>query len=243
MRWQFRPSLSATLAALLAVPLLASLGLWQLDRAAQKEALQRAFMDRSTGEPVDINRAGTPRIDAEYMQFRRARVRGQFLPGATILLDNQVHAGDPGYDAYTPFRLQDEEAVVLVNRGWVAAGTDRRVAPAIETPTDIIELTGLAKPPAVPPLMLGDTPPERLVPGILRVQRIDLPTIAAMNHWALLPYELRLEPGSTAGFTRDWPVPGSGRERHLGYAFQWFAMAVTVIVLYVYLNLGRKAET
>jgi surfeit locus 1 family protein len=56
----------------------------------------------------------------------------------------------------------------------------------------------------------------------------------------LVPYELRLAAEAPSGFARQWPEPGSGHERHLGYAWQWFAMAATVAVLYLLLNLRRE---
>ena len=46
------------------------------------------------------------------------------------------------------------------------------------------------------------------------------------------------------GFVRDWTPPGSDETRHLGYAFQWFAMAVTVVIVTVVVTLrSGKAST
>jgi cytochrome oxidase assembly protein ShyY1 len=43
------------------------------------------------------------------------------------------------------------------------------------------------------------------------------------------------------GLVRDWPRPGAGVAVHHGYAFQWFALAATLIGIYVYLSF-RKAK-
>ncbi|MBI2992933.1 MAG: SURF1 family protein [Gammaproteobacteria bacterium] len=238
-RWEFRPGVAGTVAALIAAPLLAALGFWQLDRAAQKEDMHREFLALSKAEPVDLNRASPSRADAQALRFRRVRLRGQFLP-ATFLLDNQVHEGSAGYDVYTAFRLEGDETVVLVNRGWIPIGSDRAQAPMIATPAETLDLEGLARIPSAPPLALGNASPEQLAPGLMRVQRIEAPAIAAEHRWRLLPYEIRLDPQAPAGFLRDWPIPGSGRERHVGYALQWFAMAGVVVILFVYFNLRRK---
>ena len=56
----------------------------------------------------------------------------------------------------------------------------------------------------------------------------------------LLPYVLRMDPESPAGFTRRWKEPGTGEERNLGYAFQWFAMAIAIFVIYLILNFKRE---
>lgn len=81
--------------------------------------------------------------------------------------------------------------------------------------------------------------PEQLAPNLVRLQRIELDQMAQKYAGKLLPYELRLDPGSVGGFMRQWREPGSGHERNLGYAFQWFAMAAVVALLYLSLNLHR----
>ena len=47
------------------------------------------------------------------------------------------------------------------------------------------------------------------------------------------------------GLVRDWPDPGSGVEKHLGYAFQWYALAVLAAGLWARFVLfgRRKAES
>lgn len=238
--WEFRPGGWPTLATVFAIPLLAALGFWQLDRAEQKEALHRIYLERSTGEPFDINRAGAERAQSEFMQYRRVHVRGSFAPAASYLLDNQVHAGSPGYFVYTLVKLLGEDTGVMVNRGWIPAGIDRNMAPAFASPLEETEFIGLAKPPGGPGLTLAESLPEELAPGLYRVQRIDIDAIATAQRRPLLPYEVRLEPPAPPGFIRDWTVPGSGRERHLGYAFQWFALAGLVTLIYVFVNLRRR---
>jgi cytochrome oxidase assembly protein ShyY1 len=239
-QWQFRARAVPTLAALVLFAILLALGFWQLDRARQKAALHLAYLERAAAPPVDLAAAGGGRDDAGEMIWRRVRAVGRYEAAPVYLLDNQVHAGRPGYLVYSPFVLDGGTARVLVSRGWVAAAADRGLAPAVETPAGAIAIEGTAKPAPVTPV-LRETPPETLAPGVLRVQRIDLAAIAAANAWTLLPYEMRLE-GAEPGFVRDWPAPGSGRERHLGYAFQWFAMAAALFVIYLAVNLRRRRE-
>ena len=68
--------------------------------------------------------------------------------------------------------------------------------------------------------------------------------IAAGVGEELIPITLLLEAFATEGFDRDWTPPGNGEARHLGYAFQWFALAVTVVVVSVIILLRRtKTES
>lgn len=228
---RFRPPLLPTLAAALFLVLLTSLGFWQLDRARQKQALQQHYEDRGRAPVVDL--ATAARRDEGEMHWRRVRLEGRYDPVRHFLLDNQVYRGRAGYLVYTPFLLAGEGVRVLVNRGWVAAGPDRSQGPGIRTPQGETELRGVAKPvPRTP--VLSETPPEALGQDLVRVQAILPAQIAGRENWTLLPYEVRLETPAS-GFVRDWPAPGTGRERHLGYAFQWFALAALLVVIYVVL--------
>ena len=232
---EFRPKVVPTLAAAILFAVLLSLGFWQIDRARQKEALYHDFLGRSAAAPVLLTGAAGE-SDAAAMIWRRTRLHGRWDPARTYLLDNQVHDGQAGYFAYTPLLL-DHGVRVLVSRGWVPGGMNRDQAPEVPIPAGEVALEGVVKPAPVTPV-LRETPPERLGPDVFRVQQIDLAAIAAANGWTLLPYEVRLD-GEEAAFVRDWPVPGSGGERHLGYAFQWFAMAAVLFVIWVAVNLRR----
>ena len=54
-------------------------------------------------------------------------------------------------------------------------------------------------------------------------------------------HELRLEPGP-ATYRLDWPVVAMGSEKHLGYAVQWFALATTLVLLYLYFGWHHNKE-
>jgi surfeit locus 1 family protein len=105
-----------------------------------------------------------------------------------------------------------------------------------------LTLTGSIRQPPPPGIVLGENIPEPVAPGVTRLQRLELDVLAHSYQGRLLPYELRLDGESASGFVRRWPEPGSGRERHLGYAFQWFAMAVAVAVIYLVLNIRRRGS-
>ena len=75
--------------------------------------------------------------------------------------------------------------------------------------------------------------------GFIRLQYLDLGKLGKSIGAPLLPYVVRLEGDNEEGFLRDWQTPGFGKEKHLGYAFQWFAMSVALIIIYIVVNLRK----
>lgn len=239
---QFRPGLWPTVVVALLLPLLIALGLWQLDRAGQKESMEEAYRSRQASPPTDLLTAGEDRFERDAMLWRRVRLRGEYLLDRQYLLDNQIEGGKPGYLIFSPFRLAGEETVVLINRGWLPAGGDRNVTPEVPPPPDNGIVEGTAKGPQSTGLFLGEAVAEDLEGGLVRVQLLDLDVIARDNGWRLLPYVVRLDKPAGDGFVRNWKEPGFGREKHLGYAFQWFAMAAALLIIYLVVNMKPKTE-
>ena len=239
MRWRFNPGLWPTLATVALFILLVRLGFWQLHRAEEKQELQRRYQAQINAEPVNVTRARAWRTEAARMHWRRCVLAGTYDPHATYLLDNQVRRGVAGYQVFTRFVLEDG-AAVLVERGWIAAPGSRNEAPQINTPTAPVTLAGVAKPVPVSGIRLAQDVTESLTDNLKRVQRIDLARIAADNDLTLLPYVVRLDPAAAGVLIWNGSEPGFRRERHLGYAFQWFALAATLLVIYLVVNTKKR---
>ncbi len=239
-RWRFAARPLPTLAVLLVIPVMIALGQWQLDRATEKQLSFEQFAQRRAMPPLPLDAADAGVWKYPVMRYRKIVARGRYDVGMHLLLDNQVMNGAVGYLVYTPFLLEGAEAYILVNRGWIAAGADRNVVPELETPPGVLSLEGVAARPPPPGIRMGENVPEVLAPNLVRMQRIEMKQMVQEYSGKLIPYELRLDPAAVSGFLRQWAAPGSGHERHLGYAFQWFAMAAAVAILYVVLNFRRE---
>ena len=110
------------------IALTVSLGRWQLHRAEEKEARQ-ALLERHMAE-APLRLTG-PVPSAEPLLFRRVHAEGEWLGERQIYIDNQVHEGRAGFAVITPLRLRGSDAVLLVNRGWTARGSEYPRAPRI----------------------------------------------------------------------------------------------------------------
>lgn len=97
-----------------------TLGTWQVHRLAWKRALIARVDARVHAPPVDApGQAQWPGVTAESAEYRHVRLSGRFIDRQTLVW-TATGAGS-GYWVMTPLRT-DDGAVVLVNRGFAAAG-------------------------------------------------------------------------------------------------------------------------
>lgn len=228
-----RPPLIPTLAAAAAVALTASLGTWQLRRADEKAALQAARDAALADVPVAVD--ARP-VDARALDGRRVVLRGRFDATRTVFLDNRTRRGVAGFHVLAPLRPEgaDPDAPhVMVLRGWIARDpVDRARVPALVTPEGAVRVEGLAAAELAQPIVLGGADAGAREGRIL--QRYDPAEYAAWAGLAVQPIVVRQTSALDDGLARDWAEPGGGVDRHLGYAFQWFAMAAAVVALWAW---------
>jgi surfeit locus 1 family protein len=220
----------ATLAATLGICATLALGLWQLGRAHQKEALMQAVESQQHAAP--LSQAEFLVADRRSMLYRPVVLRGRWAGEHTVFLDNRQMGGKVGFYVATPLRLAGTGAVVLVQRGWAPRNfVQRDQLPAIETPAGEVELHGRIAPPPAKLLQFGAAGG-----GPIR-QNLDLAPFAAETRLALLQDVSVQQTGpASQGLQRNWPeaVAGRGPETNYGYAFQWWALCGLIAILYVW---------
>jgi surfeit locus 1 family protein len=117
-RRRFLPTWWSVALTVAGVSLFVALGMWQLERAAYKEAIELKFEQRLK-EPYQTLVSIDDLADIEY---RKLLLRGRYDNAHSLLVDNQLHRGRAGYYVVTPLQLADSDQVILVNRGWTAWG-------------------------------------------------------------------------------------------------------------------------
>lgn len=231
LRWKFWVmtgfallSLSATLA----------LGRWQLSRAAQKEAWQNSITAQGALPPLD-GTAISARVDTLPELHRKVNLRGYWMASNTVFLDNRQMNNRPGFYVVTPLKIEGTEAVILVQRGWVARNfIDRTSLPQLETPTGIVQIQGRIAPPPAKLYELGGPNTGRIR------QNLDLAAFAVELGRPLLPVSVQQVGVASDGLLREWPVFETGVEKHYGYAFQWFGLSSLIVILYVWFQIVRR---
>jgi len=229
---------TVTAAAAVTMGVTASLGFWQLDRAAQKQALEAQIHSRATLPAWSSRELLTSPQWAAHLHGPVV-LTGQWVPGASVYLDNRPMNGRSGFVLVTPLRLSGSERAVLVQRGWVARNfLDRSKVPSIQTPAGEVVVQGRLAPPPSHLFELGEA-----APGPIR-QNIDLPAFARETGLSLLEGVSILPTGNSAqGLQTDWPRFAADVPKHHGYAAQWFALCAVTGFLYFWFQFITPRRT
>lgn len=222
-----------TVVAILGVALTASLGRWQLSRAAQKEAIQAAM--KSQGEKILLDNAAL-RTGAEpaNLVHQRASLKGTWAAEHTVYVDNRQMHARVGFFVMTPLLL-DGGGAILVQRGWVPRNfNDRTALPKVLTPAGPVQIEGRL---AAPPSKLYE--PGTPSGGRIR-QNVDLAQMAGETGLPFLSLTLQQTGTASEGLERDWPAVDLGVDKHYGYAFQWFGLSALIAGLYLWFQVMRR---
>lgn len=233
--FQFTPQWVATLVTLPLLGVLISLGFWQLERSAQKATIIAAHARLMTQAPTSVAAVGR----ATLQRHQKIRAQGQLDGAHQFLIDNRIHQRTAGYHVVTPLLLSDN-SVLLINRGWVATGYDRNQLPQLDVTDIAVTLSGATHFPATEQLLLGESGyANETWPRV--VQRLEPQTIAKILGKSVKAYTMRLEAELNDKLVRVWPVHyGITPDRHNGYAFQWFALAIALLTIYIVVNTRRN---
>jgi len=230
-----RPHWLPWVGAALAITLFSGLGVWQLQRAAEKRAVIASLEE--DGQPV-LERVPEMPAELRGSARRELRLEGRYEGERQFLLDNRILKGRPGFDVLTPLLLEDGRRV-LVDRGWVAAGPGREPVEAVGLAIDErVTVEGRLWLPE-PGIALGAAvAPSRDWPRL--VTRVDFAALEEALGRDLVPAVIRAKGDAPWLFRPRDLQPRFGPMRHYGYAFQWFALALTVFAVACILEWRRR---
>lgn len=237
MRIAFRFKLIPCVATVLLVALGIALGNWQRHRAETKTAMAAQLAAGNAAAPLQL---GAAPLAPEAVEWRRLQVRGQFVRDWPVYLDNRPYQGRAGFYLLMPFRIAGSGMHVLVERGWLPRDLVRRdKLPATATPAGEVLIEGVARSGTGHVMQLGSAAPLR--PGAI-VQNVGPAELAVASGLALQPFVLEQAAPASPGkgededdltLVRDWPAPALGVDKHRGYAFQWYALALMALIFFV----------
>jgi len=229
--WLLTPEWGPSLVLLLVLPLLLSLGFWQLHRAEEKRQLLGQYNLRIQ-QPPEVLTGHEP-------DYTPVSVTGYYDNQHTILIDNQFYHHQVGYDVISPFMDTGSGRVVLVNRGWIPRLSVADKLPVVPPALGQQTIIGLVHKPKST-FVLAHARFASVWPWITEELRVK--EIQAVLGKSLYPSVVLLSPEAASGFVRQWGfVTAVPPERHQAYAMQWFILALILVIIYIKLSIRRLA--
>lgn len=216
--------------------LLIGLGVWQIGRLHEKEALIASVEGGLDAAPEPLGRALSAGV--AVAEWHHVRVSGRFLHAKEQYLFAQGPNGATGVQVVTPL-VQPDGAIVLVDRGFVP---DQLRDPALRAVGQIageVSLTGVLRLPEKPGAF---TPAPDLKTRLWFVK--DVASMAKGAGVAALPVLIEADATPNPG---GWPLGGQTRvdfpNDHLQYAVTWFALALALLGIYFMYHHSRGRLT
>ena len=229
----FRPLPGLTIAALIALVILLSLGTWQVQRLAWKNDLTAKMEARTTARPISLAEAIRMKAGGGDVAYLPVRLKGSFLHDQELHLFT-VEGGKMGRRIITPFKTADGRAA-LVDRGFVPDSLLARDKRKAGLDSGLVELTGQIRLGGRPGLFVPDNRPAendwywRDHAGMAAAAGI-------YGRDNLVPFFIEASQAATGG----WPNGRATRPRlinnHLEYALTWYALALVMLVIYFTLH-------
>jgi surfeit locus 1 family protein len=230
-----------TLVYLCLLPLLIALGIWQLGRSEEKRVfLEQQGQELASSEIIQLSKASEDNLDR--LRYKKVQATGHYDQAHQFLIDNQISAGKAGYFVLTPFVLQGEAKAVLVNRGWVPLNQQRSNLPDLQIGSEQTQVTGrINQFPSVGIKLAGAEIPTEGWPSVVQV--VDSSVLAKKLGYSIFPFQIELDKDQPEGFKREWQTTTMMLpEQHTAYAIQWFALALTLTILFIWYSFKKNDE-
>ncbi len=223
------------------VAILIGLGTWQMQRREWKLGLIEQIESRAHGEPISLSRAKELWERSRDVEYYRVLLVGRFLHDQERHLYTIVD-GKAGWRVITPLVTSGDD-VVLVDRGFVPEELEAPEARKAGQVGGDVELVGLARAPGsagwfTPP---GEPDKNRWFWRDMAGMAAGLPADLKPR---VVPFFVEAEAQPVPG---GWPRGGVTRlelpNRHLEYALTWYGLAVTLVIVALFVTRSRSRET
>ncbi|MGH8127554.1 MAG: SURF1 family protein [Gammaproteobacteria bacterium] len=224
-----------TLLMLAVVVLFCRLALWQYHRGEERTAVLAALAAARHGPARPLPSTG---VDA-LPRFASVFAEGRYESGHQVLMIEmpQPHGDGIGVEVLTPLRTA-QGALLLVNRGWVAANPDGYTSARLVPPADAVRVSGYLGSLPRPGVRLGS---DHGAGPVQWPQRLLYPSWADLDKLygpELLHRVLLLSPSAEGGYDRAWRLaPAHGPQENYSYMVQWIGLAITVFIVWLALTL------
>ena len=214
---------------------LVSLGFWQLERADDKRSIEASIKQANTGS-VELIKKEEGLQSKEYYEVR---LQGKYLSDKQFIYDNQIVDQVSGYYVLTPYALEGQSKAILINRGFIPWNGRRDKLADIVIGQETREIkVQISKPIKRMELKLSEVGIQ--FPAL--IQSIDLQDMADRAKVDFSSVIGLLDASASNGFIRKWEPYTGSIERHIGYAIQWFLMALVLAIIGIRIAIKQRKK-
>mgnify|MGYP000423755458 FL=1 len=214
---------------------LVSLGFWQLERADDKRSIEASIKQANTGS-VELIKKEEGLKSKEYYEVR---LQGKYLSDKQFIYDNQIVDQVSGYYVLTPYALEGQSKAILINRGFIPwNGRRDKLADIVigqETREIKVQISKPIKRMELKPSEVGIQFP-------VLIQSIDLQDMADRAKVDFSSVIGLLDASASNGFIRKWEPYTGSIEKHIGYAVQWFLMALVLAIIGIRIAIKQRKK-
>jgi surfeit locus 1 family protein len=214
---------------------LVSLGFWQLDRADQKRTIETSIQKANTGV-VELIVNQNELLNKEYYEVR---LQGSYIGDKQFIYDNQIVDQASGYYVLTPFVLTGQSNAIMINRGFIPWNGRRDQLDDIAVDSTFREIKIQVSRP-IKRIELKTSDISNQFPVL--IQAIDFDVIEEISSTSFVDVIGLLDPSSDDGFVRKWEPYTGSIEKHIGYAIQWFLMALVLGIIGIRIGLKQRKK-
>lgn len=215
---------------------LVRLGLWQLDRAQEKIALQESFQELGSQQATPIENVPVAGLEFDVLQHQNRRVvmQGRYLNQQNIFLIYQTYEEQLGYEIVTPFKVENLDLVVMVSRGWSGINDTQELAASLLPIEGQQTLQGQIYVPT--PAQASRSSSLARVQWPLTIRYLNINELMPYFDSPLFPYVVRLGADQLGVLVRHWSEVMVDTGRNFSYALQWFAIAIALLIVSLILS-------
>jgi surfeit locus 1 family protein len=223
----------STILVVCGAAVLVRLGIWQLDRLAQRRSFNTRVEAQIEREPLDLNAVGD-HTDLGEMEYRKVQATGEYDLRHQVALRNQYWGDQWGVHLVTPLHISGTGQVVLVDRGWIPAEDYQSGDWAKYDEPGLVTVAGILRN-SQDKAELGnrrDPQPNSAGEPLNTWNFVNIERLSLQMGAPLLPAYIQQapDPNWTSMPYRYQPTLELTEGPHFGYALQWFTFAAILVI-------------
>jgi len=213
------------------------LGFWQIARAKEKQVFLDKISRIDDYKILDLETIS----QSDIKNYMPIQLQVESNAKKSILVENVIQNGKLGYQVLSLVTDKSSHKQLLINRGWIAGRANRNDIPDIESAPYNWTISGRLFP--IHQQVLSGQAVVEIFPRLVRIPVLDISMIERLEKQfggTIEPYLIRISADTKGHFDILWNWVSMPPEKHLGYAFQWFGLSLTFLIISLFALVKKR---